>query len=292
MLERSHLQIIRAIDQCGTLTEAAAQLHLTQPALSHAIRKLEEQTGAKVWQKEGRGLRLTQAGQYLLSQAHRLLPQFEYAETRLDQYAKGQRGALRVGMECHPCYQWLLQKVSPFLAAWPDVDVDVKQKFQFGGVGALFAHEIDLLITPDPIQHTGLNFTPVFGYEMVLVLHKDHKLAANKVIAAEDLQQETLITYPVAVERLDVFNQFLLPAGCLPKQHKTIETTEIMLHMVAAQRGVCALPAWLIQQYPQLPLTTRSLGGGIQKHIHLGIRENDQTVDYIEAFMQLCANNN
>lgn len=66
----------------------------------------------------------------------------------MQQFAQGERGSLRIGMECHPCYQWLLKIVSPYLAAWPDVDVDVKQKFQFGGIGALFGYEIDMLVTP------------------------------------------------------------------------------------------------------------------------------------------------
>ena len=74
-----------------------------------------------------------------------------WPKTRLRQFARGERGTLRIGMECHPCYQWLLKVVSPYLAAWPDVDVDVKQKFQFGGIGALFGYEIDMLVTPDPL---------------------------------------------------------------------------------------------------------------------------------------------
>ena len=85
-------------------------------------------------------------------------------------------------MECHPCYQWLLKTVSPFLAEWPDVDVDVKQKFQFGGVGTLLDYEIDLLVTPDPFYKTGLNFTPVFDYEQVLVVPRDHPLASRSYI--------------------------------------------------------------------------------------------------------------
>jgi DNA-binding transcriptional LysR family regulator len=117
--------------------------------------------GTPVWAREGRQLRLTQAGQYLLGLANRLLPQFEYAEEVMRQYAEGGRGTLRIGMECHPCYQWLLKVVAPYLSRWQDVDVDVKQKFQFGGIGALLNDEIDLLVTPDPLYKTGLLFTPV-----------------------------------------------------------------------------------------------------------------------------------
>ena len=137
MLERIHLAIVQEVDRQGSLTAAALTLHVTQSALSHSMKKLEQQLGIDIWLREGRSLRLTQAGQYLLAVANRVLPQLDLAEDRLQQFAQGERGTLRIGMECHPCYQWLLKVVSPYLAAWPDVDVDVKQKFQFGGIGAL-----------------------------------------------------------------------------------------------------------------------------------------------------------
>ena len=129
MLERSHLALIRAVVEHGTLTRAADALYLSQSALSHAARKLEEQVGTPLWVKEGRSLRLTQAGRFLHQLAQNLLPQFEHAENQLRHYAGGGQGLLRIGMECHPCYQWLLRVVKPYLAAWPRVDVDVKQKF-------------------------------------------------------------------------------------------------------------------------------------------------------------------
>src|SRR3978361_409807 len=138
MLERIHLAIVQAVDKHGSLTAAADVLCVTQSALSHSMKKLEQQLGTNVWLREGRSLRLTQAGQYLLGVVHRVLPQLELAEERLRQFAQGECGSLRIGMECHPCYQWLLKIVSPYLAAWPGVDVDVKQKFQFGGLGAPF----------------------------------------------------------------------------------------------------------------------------------------------------------
>ena len=127
MLERIHLAIVAEVERQGSLTAAAQQLCLTQSALSHSMRKLEEQLGTAIWLREGRGLRLTQAGRYLLATAQRILPQLALTEERLAQYARGARGSLRIGMECHPCYQWLLKIVSPYLSTWPDVDVDVSQ---------------------------------------------------------------------------------------------------------------------------------------------------------------------
>lgn len=289
VLERIHLEIVRAVDRHGSLTAAAETLHLTQSALSHAVRKLEDQLGLAVWHREGRSLRPTQAGAYLLSVANRLLPQLERAESQLDQFARGERGTLRIGMECHPCYAWLLNIVSPYLAAWPAVDVDVKQKFQFGGVGALFAFEIDLLVTPDPFDAPGLHFEPVFDYEQVLVVGPGHPLRQAAYVRPKQLADETLITYPVETDRLDIYTRFLAPAGVSPRRHKTIETTDIMLQMVASGRGVAALPRWLVEaQADAFDVAAVKLGRrGMAKQIFLGLRDADAEIDYLRAFVAL-----
>ncbi|OOE89551.1 LysR family transcriptional regulator [Salinivibrio sp. AR647] len=287
MLERHHLHILRAIKEQGSLTAAAETLYLTQSAISHAMKKLESQLGISLWQKSGRQLHFTRAGEYLLTLSERMLPQFEHAEQQLKQFAQGQRGTLRIGMECHPCYQWLLKVVEPFLHQWPDVDVDVKQKFQFGGLGALFGHEIDVLVTPDPLLKPGIEYVSVFDYEQVLVVSGRSALAAFDHVDPEQVTQEVLITYPVDQSRLDVFTQFLAPAHCAPRKHKTIETTDIMLQMVAAERGIAALPKWLAKEYQQrLNLHILRIGQqGIHKSIHLGVREG-QRDDYIQNFIE------
>ena len=288
MVERIHLHIVQQVEKQGSLTAAAGVLNLTQSALSHSMKKLEQQLGTDVWLREGRSLRLTQAGQYLLAVANRVLPQLEQAESTLRQFAQGERGTLRIGMECHPCYQWLLKIVSPYLSTWPDVDVDVKQKFQFGGIGALFGYEIDLLVTPDPLHKAGLHFEPVFDYEQVLVVAGSHPFAQQAYVKPAQLASETLITYPVSPERLDVYTQFLAPAGIAPRRHKTIETTDIMLQMVASGRGVAALPRWLALEYAEkMDVVPVQLGRhGIAKQIHLGTLEQYSNTDYLQAFIQ------
>ncbi|ASC67802.1 LysR family transcriptional regulator [Achromobacter denitrificans] len=288
MLDRIHLSIVQEVEKQGSLTAAAGVLHVTQSALSHSMKKLEQQLGTDIWLREGRSLRLTQAGQYLLAVANRVLPQLNLAEERLRQFAQGERGSLRIGMECHPCYQWLLKIVSPYLAAWPDVDVDVKQKFQFGGIGALFGYEIDLLVTPDPLNKPGLVFEPVFDYEQVLVVAGAHPLAKEEYVTPKQLANEVLVAYPVPVDRLDIYNMFLTPAGISPKRHKAIETTDIMLQMVASGRGVAALPRWLVLEYAdKMNVVPVRLGKkGIAKHIYLGAREADVGIDYLRAFIE------
>ncbi|MGK7910812.1 MAG: LysR family transcriptional regulator [Synechococcus sp.] len=291
-LERSHLEIIRAVDQQGTMTAAADALHLTQSALSHCMRKLEDRIGVKLWYREGRSLRPTQAGIHLLATANRLIPQFVHAEERLGQFARGERGTLRIGMECHPCYQWLQKITAPYLLAWPSVDIEIKQKFQFGGIGALFAHEIDLLVTPDPLRKESLHFEPVFDYEQVLVVSSEHPLAGKEYVIPRQLGEEVLFTYPVSRDRLDIYTLFLAPAGRTVRKQKVVESTDMMFQMVACGRGVAALPRWLVEEFSEkYPVRAVRLGpNGVQKQIFLGVRRTDLEVDYLDAFMELARN--
>ncbi len=289
MLDLQHLTILREVDRSGSLTAAADRLHLSQSAVSHAVRRFEERFGVSLWEKEGRGVRLTQAGQYLLAVAGRVLPQIEHAERVLNEFAQGHRGALRIGMECHPCQQWLTRVLDPYLRQWTEVDIDVTTAFKFGGIAALLGHEIDLLISPDPITHPSLTYVPVFDYEIILAVAREHPLASQSIASPSDLSSETLITYPVAVERLDIFTQFLVPAGCRPRRHRTVETSELMLQMVDAGRGVSAMPDWLLRE---MPLGARAqavrLGeSGLPKSIHVGLRTEDLAVAYIEGFIDI-----
>lgn len=284
MIDLQPLAILREIDRTGSLTQAADKLHLTQSAVSHAIRRFEERHGVRLWEREGRRLRLTPSGDYLLALANRVLPQLEHGAVVLEDYARGRRGAIRVGMECHPCQDWLMRVVDPFLAEWPDVDLDVTSAFQFGGLSALLGHEIDVLVTPDPIERPGLEYVPVFDYQLVLAVAAAHPLAGKTSVAPEDLAGETLVTYPVARERLDIYTRFLVPAGALPRRHRTVETTDLMLRLVASGRAVSATPDWLLRDTPGVRGVR--IGPGLAKSIHLGLRREERP-DYLSGFVDL-----
>ncbi|SDD77336.1 LysR family transcriptional regulator, regulator for metE and metH [Paracoccus isoporae] len=284
MIDLQILSILREVDRLGSLTLAADRLCLTQSALSHAVRRFEQRHDVRLWTRDGRRLRLTDAGAYLLSLANRILPQLDHGQTVLEDFARGRRGALRIGMECHPCQDWLMRVVDPFLENWPDVDLDVTSAFQFGGLAALIGHEIDILVTPDPIARAGLDYLPVFDYELMLAVGVDHRLAGRARALPADLSAETLVTYPVAKERLDIYTRFLVPAGALPRRHRTVETTQLMLRLVASGRAVSATPDWLLREVPGI--SGLHLGAGIGKTIHLGMRTGRRP-DFMEGFIDL-----
>lgn len=292
MIERIHLQIIEALARCGSLSKAADELHLTQPALTHSIRKLESLSGSRLWERRGRRLQLTQAGSMLLSLAEIVLPRFRSAESDLKAYGQGRRGRLRLGVECHPCYEWLVGSIEHFLVTWPDVELDVTRSFQFDGLSALQEYEIDLMVSPDYIPRQGLKYIAIHDFELQLVSAVSHPLAAvaeaRGWVEAEDLATAVLFAYPITIERLDVYTQFLQPAGVLPGEHSSVEAIEIMLQLVAAGRGVSTMPDWLIRRHSsELPVSGYRLGEqGIHKKLYLVYREEDRNIPYIDDFIR------
>lgn len=292
MIELSHLKIIQALHHAGTLTEAANTLCLSQSALSHQIRYLEKKMDVAFWERKGRSLILTQAGQLLLQTAQQILPVIEQTENMLQAIAEGRRGILRIGVECYPCYEWLAQVNGEFLQAMPDVDIDLINKFQFSGLEGLLNHHIDVLITPDIETNNTLIYEELAQYELVLLISKQHKLAKNKVIMPDNFCSETLLTFPVNAGRLDILTQFLNPANVSPERIKKIESIDLMLQMVNLERGVCVLPEWLADRYlNQLDICKRRIGkNGIHKKLFVALRQQDRNVSYINQFVALGKN--
>lgn len=289
MIETKHLKIIHALHNEGTLTEAARTLCLTQSALSHQISYLEKKLEVKLWQRHGRNLRLTQAGERLLQTAQQILPIIEQTEKTLKAYGEGRQGILRIGVECYPCYEWLTGVIGHFLQQMPAVDIDIINKFQFSGLEGLLNQHIDVLITPDKEHHKRIHYTTLADYELVLLVAKNHPLAQQASVTPDELSQETLLSFPVPLERLDIMTQFLIPAGVKPAAMKKIESIELMLQMVALQRGVCVLPEWLVtHSVHQNPVSKIRLGKtGIHKKLFIAQRSSDQDIAYIQQFIRM-----
>lgn len=289
MIEHSHLRIIAALHQNGTLTEAANVLCLSQPALSHQIRSLEKKLDVRLWEREGRYLHLTHAGQLLLQTAQQVLPVLTQAEQNLKAYAEGRQGVLRIGVECYPCYEWLIGVTGDFMRQMPEVDIDIVSKFQFSGLEGLLNHHIDVLVTPDLIKREGSYYDVLANYELVLVVAANHPLAGLTHISPDRLAAETLFTFPVPTQRLDIFNHFLNGARLKPARHTVIESLDLMLQMTELKRGVCALPKWLAKtKCAKQNLTMLRLGkDGLQRKLYIAMRENDKDISYIRHFIDV-----
>jgi LysR family transcriptional regulator for metE and metH len=287
MLELRHLATLLAIEEAGSLVDAAERLHVTQSALSHQLKDLEHRLDVALIVRRTRPTRFTSAGLRLLTLARQVLPLVKRAETELKRLAAGQSGRLHLAIDCHSCFQWLMPALDEFREAWPEVELDLSAAFGFAPLPALLRGDLDMVITSDPVAQEAVRYLPLFRYELVLAVARESALAAQRFVSPAELAGQTLITYPVERQRLDVFTAFLDPAEEQPAAIRTAELTPMTVQLVAAGRGVTALPNWALTEYLALNLvkTVRLGEEGVWRTLYAAIREGDHQVAYIREFI-------
>lgn len=289
-IEFRHLRTIRAIHEEGGLARAAERLHITQSALSHQIKGLEDQAGMELFVRRSRPMRLSSAGMKLLRLAEDVLPRLAALEEEFEGLRSGKSGRLHIAIECHACFDWLLPVLEAFRVSWPEVDVDIRPGLQFEALPALMREEVDLVVSSDPEDMADVDFTPLFDYEPVFVCAAGHPLAQKDWIDAEDFADQHLITYPVDRARLDVFSQLLFPAGVEPRSIRQVELSAVMLLLVASGRGVAVLPDWVVRD-PRTPtsIVTRPLTEtGITRRLYAATRSDDTDKPFMATVLKLC----
>ena len=287
MLEIRHLKTLHALRETDSLVLAAERLHLTQSALSHQFKELEERLGLPLFMRKSKPVRFTSAGLRLLQLADSLLPQLRAAERDMARLAGGTAGRLHMAIECHSCFQWLMPTIDQFRDAWPEVELDLASGFAFAPLPALARGDLDLVVTSDPIEMAGITYVPLFTYEALLAVANQHPLASKAFIVAEDLSTEILITYPVERDRLDIFTRFLEPADVEPAQVRTSELTVMMMQLVASGRGVCGLPNWALHEYSSRGyVTAKRLGDkGLFATLFAGVRTDMLDAPFMRDFL-------
>ena len=249
LLELRHLKTLLALRETGNLSRAAQLLNLTQSALSHQMKALEEQYGAPLFERKSSPVGFTAPGQRLLQLAESVLPQVAEAERDITRLVQGAAGRLRIAVECHTCFDWLMPAMDAMREHWPEVELDIVSGFQADPVGLLHQDRADLAIVSDVDEgEAGVDVHPLFAFEIVGLLPKGHPLLARPHLVAADFAGQPLITYPVPDEMLDLVRRVLQPAGVSPPR-RTTELTVAMLQLVASGRGLAALPRWAVAGY-------------------------------------------
>ncbi|WP_170478569.1 LysR family transcriptional regulator [Ruegeria arenilitoris] len=288
-IEFRHLRTIKAIHECGGLARAADQLNITQSALSHQIKGLEDQAGVELFLRRSKPMKLSAAGLRLLRLAEQILPQVEAMQDEFSSLRDGRTGRMHIAIECHACFEWLFPVLESFRKTWPDVDVDIRPGLAFDALPALQKEEVDLVVSSDPEDLPGIEFVELFDYNAVFVAASTHPLAQKKYIEADDFRGQTLITYPVERTRLDVFSQLLIPARVEPSAIRQVELTAVILLLVASNRGISVLPDWVVREvkynsdYVTRPLTK----DGITRRLYAAVRSEDLEKPFVQELVKL-----
>ena len=275
ILELRHLRTLLALEETGSVSAAAQRVFLTQSALSHQIRALENYFDTPLFERKSNPLRFTPVGERLLKLGRELLPQVAAAERDLMQIIQGEAGELRLAVECHTCFDWLMPAMGVFRPQWPNVELDIVSGFQADPVALLLSHRADLAIV----------YQPLFAYEMVGICAPDHFLAQKSVWQAIDFADETLITYPVPDDMLDLVRKVLLPNDIHPARRHS-ELTIAIVQLVASRRGIAALPYWAVMPYVEknYVVERKITDDSLTSELYAAMREEDAERAYLNDF--------
>lgn len=286
-LELRHLQTLAALADTGSLGKAAERVFVTQSALSHQLKALETHYGAPLFERNTKPLRFTQAGTRLLTLARQVLDATAQAEREVAQWVSGRGGQLRIAVECHTCFDWLMPAMDVFRENWPEVELDLVSGFTSDAGVLVESGAADFgVIHDEPAPRPGIVAEKLFRYETVAILSPRHPLADKAHLLPEDFIDETLICYPVEEDMLDVMRHFLTPAGIKPKR-RNAELTVAILQLVASGRGIAALPRWSVMPYLERGyVVSKSLGAnGLFCDLYAAVPESLSGKAYLQDFI-------
>src|SRR6185436_745873 len=292
-LEVRHLKLVETVAKEGGLTKAANRLHVTQSALSHQLRDIEDKLGAPLFLRLNKKMLLTQAGERLLSSAPAVLDELKRVEEDIRQIALHREGILRISTECYTCYHWLPPVLKPFNREFPRVEVRIVAEATRRPIEALLDGRLDLAVTSVATRNQKLMFRPLFKDELVVIVSPDHPLASRDFVTAKDFASETLLIYALAKEDLTIYQKVLIPAGVTPKHVSRVELTEAIVEMVKAGVGIGVMARWAVK--PQVEAgtlrTLRLTSKGVHRQWSAAMIRQKAPPPYLLRFVELLAAN-
>jgi len=184
-----------ALARLGSFTQAAHELHLTQSAISHAIKALEEQAGCRLFERAGRRVSLTQAGEQLLRHVDRIFAEMKSARAGLEELSRWGHGRLRIGASTTACQYILPNVLREFKQSFPHCVIAIEPGDHSRQVDLLLQNRIDLALMLEPADRKELGFAPLFEDEMRFLLSPVHPWARAGRMQRAEFSEQTLILY-------------------------------------------------------------------------------------------------
>ncbi len=248
-IDLKHLRLIQMIASEGSLSKAAKKMFLTQSALSHQLKELEEHLGTPVFHRMNRNLVFTAEGNIMLNSARSILPEFEILERELKKHGSGETGELSISAECYTCYHWLPPILKKFANEYPNIEIRICTENIHKPLDFLRNGKLDLVVTQRTEPDKNIAYKELFTDELVLVIPASHPFSKLEFIKAQDFAGQTLLTHSPKNEEGIVFQKLLNPSNVKVGKLVYVHLTEAVVEMVRAGLGIAVLAKWALKPY-------------------------------------------
>ncbi|MEE1941280.1 LysR substrate-binding domain-containing protein [Streptomyces sp. TRM 70361] len=260
-----HLRYFRAVAEELHFGRAAERLGMAQPPLSRSVRSLEEELGARLFDRTSRGVRLTAAGEVLLAESEELLARAERTRTLVTRAHRGEYGVLRIGVPPELPGRVLARVLTRFAAEAPDVQVEPRELGTAEQARLLADRELDAGLLQHPVELTGLVSEPVTELPLGVVVPRGSPLAGTEPLSLAALAGSPLVLFPrpAAPGLYDATLGACRAQGYHPPRVLHAGSPETVLALVIAGRGAALAHAAVAQKEPRVLWRPLAAGGPV-----------------------------
>lgn len=246
-MDTQHLKAFITVARLESFTEAAEQLHLTQPAISKRISALEQQLNCRLFDRIGRGIALTEAGEALLPKAEKILQDVSDTELALSNLSGNVGGTLKLATSHHIGLHHLPQLLKLYTRDYPEVTLDLDFMDSEKAYAAINRGEVELaIITLSEHQPVNMAAIPLWEDPLAFVVAADHPLAAVETPDLSQLSHLPAILPDTSTQTTQLVTQLFDNNHCGLMLSMTTNYLETIKMMVSIGLGWSALPETMV----------------------------------------------
>jgi DNA-binding transcriptional LysR family regulator len=290
-LDSRQLRAFVSLARTGSFTKTARHLHLSQSAISHSIKALEDEVQCRLLDRVGKSVMLTHAGEQLLGHAQRILGEMELARERLKDLGKWGHGRLRIGASPTAC-QYLLPKVlREFKESFPQCLIQIEPGDTPAALELLHNHRIDLGLALEPRHHAELEFRPLFKDELRFVVSPFHSWAKAARVDRSEITRQRFILYTRTSYMADMIEDYFKREDLVLPTSIELGNMEAIKELVKLGLGISILAPWIAQrELTEGSLTTLPLGSRkLERSWGILLRKGHPLSLAQETFIGLCS---
>ena len=245
-LQLQQLETFVAVSRLGTITAAAEQLFVSQPALTARIQGLERALGTELFARGRHGSRPTEAGRAFLPHAERALSAVRLGREAVDDVISGSGGRLTIGAAPAVSTYVLPSMLHRFQAAHPRVQLSVRSGHSEDVLDMVLREEVEIGLMR-PIHHADIVSSLLYEDELVLVVHRGHPFASTAEIRMEQMATEHLILFDRTSSYHELTSALFRQAGISPRGYIEVDNIDAAKRMVEQRLGIALLPRTSVQ---------------------------------------------
>ena len=286
-MELKYYKLIKTIAEEGSIANSSEKLFLTQSALSHQLRELEERLGFKVFRRKRNKWILTSEGQELYALSLQLFDAIKKGFSKIEQIKEGSKGKIELAVECQSFFHELPGFIQKMGFLYPEIDISLNIGSRHEIITKINSGEANIMMSTSKPLFDDLHSIEIYQDEIFVVAHKEHFFNENEYVAPSSFAKVHLIINSFPLEGVAIYEHGLRAIDIVPQKISAIPYTELSLAMVAANLGVMCVPKWQLKCFKlQEDLRLKRIGpNGIKRTHYLIVKKEALHKKYIDNFI-------